>query len=327
MDLKKIELFREWIPIRGYWRDAQAFVDWCFVGKDRLTEPFFDDSITKRLRKPFNQLFRHQTPLEFLRELNESSEGLKPDGFIFHLSRCGSTLVSQMLAALPQNIVISEAAPVDFVIRSPEVSVERRIEWLQWMLNALGQKRSGEEKNFFVKFDSWSTLEIDLVRQAYPDVPWIFMYRNPVEIIVSQLRQRGWLMIPGAIREIMPELSLKEAARLPAEEYCARVLAKVCRSVANLIRRGEGLPVDYSELPGALNNKILKHFNVDFSENDAEKMFSATRFNAKHPNLDFSADTERKKKEASPAAIAAAERFVNPFYEEFESIRKSALAN
>ena len=33
------------------------------------------------------------------------------------MSRCGSTLVSQMLAALPQNIVISEAAPIDAVVQ------------------------------------------------------------------------------------------------------------------------------------------------------------------------------------------------------------------
>ena len=38
--------------------------------------------------------------------------GIDPTGFIFHLARCGSTLVSQMLAALPEHIVLSEA-PAD----------------------------------------------------------------------------------------------------------------------------------------------------------------------------------------------------------------------
>src|SRR5688500_14155098 len=101
MDVRCVENFRDWIPVRGYWREDRAFVDWCFLGKERLTEPFFDDSIVKRFRQPFNLLFRHQTPFEFLGELAEFSKGLKPTGFIFHLSRCGSTLVSQMFAALP----------------------------------------------------------------------------------------------------------------------------------------------------------------------------------------------------------------------------------
>ena len=35
--------------------------------------------------------------------------------FVFHVSRCGSTLVSQMLAAVPQHLVLSE--PVDLLER------------------------------------------------------------------------------------------------------------------------------------------------------------------------------------------------------------------
>src|ERR1043165_8503267 len=108
MDIKQFENFREWIPVRCYWQEKQAFVDWCFLGKERLTEPFFDDSIAKRFRQPFNLFFRHQTPIDFLDAAENFSNGLKPTGFIFHLSRCGSTLISQMLAALEQNIVISE---------------------------------------------------------------------------------------------------------------------------------------------------------------------------------------------------------------------------
>ena len=53
-----------------------------------------------------------------LEELNERSAGLAPSLFLFHVSRCGSTLISQMLAALPQNVVISEAGPMDAILRS-----------------------------------------------------------------------------------------------------------------------------------------------------------------------------------------------------------------
>ena len=40
-------------------------------------------------------------------------DSLRPDGLIFHMSRCGSTLVSQMIAALPNMVAISEARPLD----------------------------------------------------------------------------------------------------------------------------------------------------------------------------------------------------------------------
>jgi hypothetical protein len=323
MDLGEFENFRDWVPVRAFWQGNRAFVDWCFMGKERLTEPFFDDSISKRFREPFNLLFRHQTPIEFLGELNGFSEGLKPSGFIFHLSRCGSTLVSQMLAASEQNIVISEASPIDFVMRAKNTTAQQKLEWLRGMINALGQKRNEREENFFIKFDSWNTLSINLIRRAFPDVPWIFLYRNPVEIIVSHIRQRGAQMIPGLIKEILPELSFQESLEMPPEEYCARVLGKICRVALAPLKKGEGLAVNYTELPEGVN-AILKHFNVAFDEKSIEKMFAAAKYNAKNPYLNFSADSEKKKREAGAAAIAAAEKFVNPFYEEFESVRKNA---
>jgi hypothetical protein len=324
MDLTEFENFRDWIPVRGYWKENRAFVDWCFLDKERLTEPFFDDSVAKRFRHPFNLLFRHQTPIEFLGDLNENAAGLKPSGFIFHLSRCGSTLISQMLAALPENIVISEASPIDFVLRAKNIEENQRIEWLRWMIGALGQRRNPLEKHYFIKFDCWNTLEINLVRRAFPDVPWIFLYRNPVEIIVSQLRQRGVMMVPGMIREILPELSFEESLKMPPEEFCARVLERICRSVVESLKNGDGLPVNYSELPGEFNSKILEYFKIEFMADRLEKMFAAARFNAKNPQLSFSPDSEEKKRKATEAAHEAARKFVNPIYEAFENIRKKA---
>lgn len=323
MDLKQFENFRDWIPIRCYWRENQAFVDWCFLDKKRLIEPFFDDSIAKRFRQPFNLLFRHQTPIEFLGELNEFSKGLKPTGFIFHLSRCGSTMVSQMFAALEQNVVISEASPIDFVLRASKIPEEKRIKWLQWIINALGQKRNQNEENFFIKFDSWNTLELNLVKRAFPNVPWIFLYRNPVEIIVSHIKQRGAQMIPGLINEILPDLSFNKSLQIPLEEYCAQVLGKICKNALQSLETGEGLAVNYTELPKAVPGKILKHFKVSLKQRDIEKMLATAKFNAKSPSMNFVGDTETKKREASAAAILSAEKFVNLYYTELEKIRRN----
>src|SRR6266542_3419017 len=88
---------------------------------------------------------------------HEAQPGLSPSGFIFHMSRCGSTLISQMLAALPQNIVISEAGPIDSLLRTnfhdPSFADDRRPIWFAWVVSALGQRRSGQEQHFFIKFN------------------------------------------------------------------------------------------------------------------------------------------------------------------------------
>jgi hypothetical protein len=323
------ESFSDWLPVRVYWQENRAFVDWCCVGKERFREPFFDQTIERRFRQPFNLLFRHQTPIEFLGELNARLPALAPTGFIFHMSRCGSTLISQMLAALDQNVVMSEPPPVDFILRAnlkgAEITDERRIAWLQWIIGALGQKRNREEEHFFVKFDSWNTLDLAIIKRAFPAVPWIFSYRNPVEVIVSHLRLRGAQMIPGVVGNLLPDVDLADVLPMPAEEYCARVLARICASALEHLPHQNARLVNYTELPAAVTSTVTEHFRLAYAPEDVERMKLAAQFNAKTPQMNFVADSETKKKQASAAAREAAEKWVNPLYEKLESLRRKSF--
>ena len=322
--MAKFEKFADWSPIRFYWREQTPFVDWCYMGKTRFTDSFFDTTIQKRFNQPFNILFRHQTPMDFLGDLYEKCGGLTPNGFIFHLSRCGSTLVSQMLAALPQNIVISEPPPIDSILNSseknPNVTDEERINWLKWLISALGRPRN-EEKNYFIKFDSWSTLDLDLITRAFPEVPRIFLYRNPVEVIVSHLNQPGAQMIPGAIGKLLPGVDLYEMFQMSREEYCARILAKICESALENHQNTDVKLFNYIQLPEIVTSEILTHFQVLYAEEELEKMKSATRFDAKRPRTIFTPDSEEKKRNAGENAHHVAEKFVMPFYEKLETLR------
>jgi hypothetical protein len=51
-------------------------VDWCYLGEKRFTEPFFDDTINRCLRHPFNALFRHQPPIRRLEEWGHAQPGI-----------------------------------------------------------------------------------------------------------------------------------------------------------------------------------------------------------------------------------------------------------
>lgn len=319
------ENFANWAPIRFYWREDGPFVDWCYLGGDRFTRSFFENTISKRIADPFNLLFRHQTPIEFLGEINETLPGIAPTGFIFHMSRCGSTLAAQMLAALPQNIVISEAPPIDSILRgNPGIPYEQRIRWLRWMIGAFGQKRFDDEKHYFIKFDSWSAMRLDLVREAFPDVPWIFLYRDPVEVIVSQMRERGAQMIPGAIGLLLPGMSFADTIQMPPEEYCGRVLEKICEGFLEHAADPKGIAVNYTELPQALTGRVLEHFGVSYSPEDITKMTAAAKYDAKAPGMDFTADGKGKRDEASEIAREIASVRLNPLYEKMEAIRRGS---
>ena len=317
--------FTDWSPIRIFERDRRMYIDWCYLGDQRFVQPFHDETIEIALRQPFNQLFRRETALDFLGEMHERKPSIEPTGFIFHTSRCGSTLVSQMLAALDCNIVISEASVIDKIVRAETffsaVRDEQKVVWLRWLIGALAQPRAARETNFFVKFDSWAALDLPLIERAFPGVPWIFLYRNPVEVIVSNLREPGAQMIPGAIAKIFPGLNLTEILQFSTEERCARTIAAFCSAAIDHAASRNALFINYSEFPAAVLDRICPHFNVAVEPEQIEKMRHATKSHAKKPQLPFAPDAAEKRGEASQAARDAAEEFVVPLYHELEKLR------
>ena len=315
-----------WTPIRFYWEEAFAMVDWCYTGERRFTDPFFYQTIDRCLRHPFNALFRHQTPIETLRESAEAHACVPPTGFVFHLSRCGSTLLAQMLSALPRNVVISEAAPIDSILRSRlhnrNVSDETRAEWLRWMISSLGQRRSGDEKHLFIKFDSWSILDFNTIRRAFPDVPWIFLYRDPVEILVSQIRRRGAHMVVGGLEPELLGMDYPSILQMEPTEFCARALAVVC--AAALEHRDGGRFINYHQLPDVAWSSLLDFFHVEYTSAEADRMRHASRLDAKNPSMRFVDDTAQKSQEASPQVREMSDRWIKPIYERLEAARLSS---
>jgi gluconate kinase len=320
-----------WIPIRIYWKERRPLVDWCWIGTRRFSEPFFDHTIDASLRLPFSNLFRPQTPIEMLRERHAFEPGLEPRGFIFHMSRCGSTLVSQMLAALPQNVVISEAGSIDSVLRAkfrePSLTDEQRADWLRWIVSALAQRRAGDEENLFIKFDSWSVMDFPLISRAYPGVPWIFQYRNPVEVLVSQLGHRGAHMVPGGIEPELFGMRLEEVLQMPPEEFCARVLARICEAALLHHQSSHGMMINYDQLPDAVWTAAAGFFGVEVSDADMETFRRVATVDAKNPGLGFESDSQAKQNKASETVRVTAARWLAPLYEQLEAARLRGSAS
>ncbi len=190
------------------------------------------------------------------------------------MSRCGSTLVAQLLAALPQNIVISEAGPVDAVLRAnwhdPSITSAQRIAWLRALLSVYARPRNGEQ-HFYVKFDSWHTLELPLIQAAFPDVPWIFLYRDPVQVLVSHQRQRGSQMVPGLLPPQWLGLEPAVAGRSGSlDEYGARVLQRVCHAALQHLNARARL-INYQQLPAAVWTELAVHFGTGYTAADRRR--------------------------------------------------------
>lgn len=219
---------------------------------------------------------------------------VEPAGLIFHMSRCGSTLVSQMLAQSPRHIVVSEAAPIDAAVRLGQETL------LRAMAVAYGRRRSGIEQRLFIKLDTWHAIALPLFARAFPDVPWVFLYRDPVEVLVSQAREPG----PQLVREITPPAlyGLDDVEDEPDIDYAARALGRICGAAATALSSPRGLAINYRDLPDAVGQRILPHFGVNLDDGERAAMRTATRFDAKMPMLAFAADSAAKQA-AAPAAL------------------------
>ena len=312
-----------WVPIRLIWQGAEPLVEWCYLGSARFTHPFFDSTIQLALQSPFNSVFRHHTTMAELGDWSRRSPGITPSGFIFHMSRCGSTVVSQMLAALAENVVVSEAGPADALarahLRAPGASQDQRTEWLRWMVRALGQRRAGAESQYFIKFDARTTLELPLLRQAFPEVPWIFVYRDPVEVMVSLAGRPNAMTTAGIGENLL-------GSPMAAEEYAARVLGMLCEAAEAQFPDMRGLLVNYRQLPEVVWRELPRHFGFELAAGEIEVMKAAAALDAKDRRRRFEPDSIRRQAEAPEAIRLAAAQWTVPQYERLEQLRGQGFA-
>jgi len=307
-----------WLPIR-VWREARQWrVDWCWFGDRRLWQPFFGDAVEDALRLPFNQVFRRQTPLDALCQWQQQRPGLAPGAFIFHASRCGSTLISQMLAQLDDHVVISEPPPLDTLLRSDMAQAERCAA-LKGLLSAYGQRRRNTEQRLVIKLDAWNIGELPSLRACFPDTPWLFVYRDPVEIAVSHLRRPGVHMVPGMIGASVLDDGRPFAGQ---EDFIPRRLGRLLQAGLEHCEASGGVAVNYTELPGAMAGRLADFFQLDDAQ--LKHAFAAVGQHAKQPAQGFASDSEDKRREASQLLRERVMDWAQGPYEALETLRKDA---
>ncbi|MFS2109314.1 sulfotransferase [Sphingomonas sp. Sphisp140] len=305
---------RGWLPVR-FSAEPEPAIHWLHFAGVSPNSPFFEDAVREISGRPFNRLFRTATPIaSFLGHTDLRA----PSGFVFHMSRCGSTLVSQMLGAAPGHVSISEAPPLDALIQQRFADPETHAEALRGLVHAYGR---GAE-HLFVKLDSWHTRALPLLRRAFPETPWIFLYRDPVEVLVSQLRLRGVQTVPGIVPLEWFGFGPEEA-QLPERDFIARVLERTCSAVIEH-GRGDGLLVNYAELPEAFFSRILPHFGIVPDAAAQTAMAAMAGSHSKAPGTRFQADTGSKQREADARLRDTAEHYLAPVFAALEARRAAA---
>lgn len=304
--------FTGWLPIRLYVAEGTVWVDWCYRGDTRFEAGFFQHDIDVLLRSPFNQAFRRYTPIADMvtwAQRGAIGTGHAPlQALIAHVSRCGSTLVAQCLAHQATHVVMSEPPLLDTLLdihgTLPDVTREQHIIWLRALVYALGQT-PGNEQHLVIKLDAWHVLQHELLSAAFPGVPWLFIYRDPIEIAVSQFESRASYMVPGLQPALTRVAPAAEASAMGTDAHIAHVLGKFFAAGALLCERGDARAVNYTELPGLMWDELLPYFGLTADGATLASLQATATRHAKRPTETFTPDTAGKQQRASAKLRAA----------------------
>ena len=179
--------------------------------------------------------------------------------------------------------------------------------------------RTNTRARLFIKLNSWNTLALHIVRALWPNVKWIFLYRDPIEILVSNLRSKpSWLEQRTSSRRASAFFGFtpKDVEAMSVEEFGARVVAKYYSNAAAMADE-HGLLMDYRQLNANGLRQILMFFGVSRDELEDSKIEEVLSFYSKDEDRlrPFIEDSDEKQSSASVALRLAVDKWATGAFE------------
>lgn len=246
-----------------------------------------------------------------------------PRGFVFQVSRCGSTLLCSLLGAIPGSVALREPeVPATLLwhwANSPE-NAELYGDAFRASILALGRlARAGCP--YFVKFSSGCIHSVGDVRSVFPNVREVFLYRDPLEVIVSNLKQpyQGWIW-----EEKLTGVPAAQASECCVAELIARAIGRKLAAMAEAYRPDQTLLLNYSEIDHSLPARLAHFFGITLTDEVEAGMRQRLSIDAKHAagRKPFVPDGHAKRRAASSRIRQLCQRFAEPQYEMLEAIRR-----
>ncbi|MEE6136237.1 hypothetical protein SKC41_07800 [Mycobacterium sp. 050128] len=311
----------DWTPIRLDFSGPAPAVWWADLSGERFTDPFFDQTVARWESGPTARpLVR--TGLDELEGL-DGAPSLDPAGMIFHLSRCGSTLVSRLLGTQPGIVVVAEPAPLNSLLGLDPAHVDPAslVKAVRLLVRALGRRRHGDERHLVLKCTSWNIVRREVLAAAFPKTPWIWVQRDPVRVLASLLAEPpGWLAPRADLVKAAPLFGI-DPTLVPGmrrAEFASRALAAMLEAAAD--QPAGRLVVDYADLPDAVWARVAPHFGLEIGAGAIDRMAEQSRFYSKDPTPRPFARGAVEERPVSETTREIAEQFAGPGYRALDSV-------
>lgn len=293
-----------WIPVDI--SSEHLVVRWIRAAGAPLSHPFFAESILS-LRSGNPPAYEYERVLDLI-EVEQEWGAANPAGLVFHISRCGSTLVANSLRLVPGVLVLSEALPVDKVlgwIGSPASYWARLGTAVLPAITAVyGSYQPTGPRRVVVKAAPEGMAALPAIRARFPGVACLVVVRNPIEVLVSNVaRPPRWLL--DWYGDPRPRCLGTPPAAALAEGFtgfCAWVIGRCCSEAVGALD-GSCWVLDYADISPDTVIGVARLFGLRPYPQLREELGGVFRSNAKRPDLPFESDVEKKSVSADAAML------------------------
>jgi hypothetical protein len=328
-------------------------LQWEAHKRDPAATPMFRDVIghSAGCDEPF--LMDLQTVMEHVSEYDESATQAQAEGgntakthlmdlkgVAFHESRCGSTLVANLMQAMDPaaHRVYSESGPPIHALRlADKVGTKAAATVLQDVIYLMSRTADPLETTVFFKIQSIGSTYLPVFLEAFPDTPYIFVYRDPVQVMVSHFSHgihnancvQGQRRPTHLVQEIVakrPQIKV-HAQDLDPEDFCAAHLAGITETAVAALTDGpnpNGQAVNYRDMPARLYDEVFpQDWGLDVTPEALERMKTVAGVYSKGRGAaagSFTGDNAEKEAEATDAMREAAAVFLKDSYDKLEAL-------
>lgn len=286
--------FVNWLPVKLYQQNEEWLLDWIFMNDVPFTRPFFDETISAFKTKNSleqNPKTKRTSTLDFLFEVADFVEAVPVELFIFHTSRCGSTLITQALCIDKTKIVVPEYLMIDAILRMNEtdncITLEKRHKLLKALIRVIGQKRFKEQQSMVIKLESWQFIFFNDLKKLFPESKQCIIFRDPDATFSSIQKMPAMQFVPEIVNPELFRIGFSREDYIP-NEYFNQVMQSMYVFIREIASSNqEVLLLDYNN--GMKDNieKLISFMNYSFSETVFSAIFERLGKHSKHPQEIF----------------------------------------
>lgn len=243
--------------------NGNILVSWLSSQNIDMRFGFFSDSI-KQL--PKTERFSQITTLDVLYDNNTPAmkENIRT---IFHCSRCGSTLLCQMLKQLDNCLILGEPTIIGQILKEKSFSKKQKLTLLSNILNIYTQWGWTKNQSVIIKFTSWHMNYFELLREPLNNSSHLFLYREPNAVVSSLVKHP-----PTWLKKSTTNQDLLSAA---ANAYSQNIESMLKHSKKNAVAL-----LNFNHLSQSIGN-VLDHFKLAHNDHLIQQMKEQMQYDAK----------------------------------------------